>query len=269
LFLVVPVLLALGTSFTDYALIEPPLWIGLENYREFEQDPVFWQSVRNTAVYTVAAVALNFVVALGLALLLEQRLRGRELVRALVFAPVLVPIVAAAIGWMWLYHPEFGLFNRGLRALGGAGLDWLGDRRFALFSLVLMGAWVVGSQVLVLTAALRGVSRELLEAAGLDGAGATWRFRAVTLPSIGPALSFNLVVSVLWAAQVFATPLVMTRGGPAGATQVYTMYVFQNAFQYGRMGYASALAALQFLTVLGLTWIALRAGRRWLAGGTA
>ncbi|QDU66830.1 carbohydrate ABC transporter permease [Engelhardtia mirabilis] len=263
-FLAVPVGLALYTGFTDYALIESPLWIGLDNYREMGDDPVFWQSIRNTAVYTAAAVALNFLVSLGLALLLEQRLRGREVVRAVVFAPVLVPIVASAIGWMWLYHQEFGLFNVVLRRLGLSGVDFLGDGRFALMSLVVMGAWVVGSQVLVLTAALRGVPRELIEAAGLDGASAIWRLRAVVLPAIGPALMFNLIVSIIWAAQVFAAPLVMTRGGPAGATQVFTMSIFQNAFQYGRMGYASALAWLQFLVILGLTAIALRLGRRFV-----
>lgn len=263
-FLALPVGLALYTGFTDYALIEPPLFIGLDNFREMGEDPVLGRAVWNTAVYTVAAVALNFVVSLGLALLLEQRLRGREFVRAVVFAPVLVPIVAAAIGWMWLYHQEFGLFNVVLRRIGLGGVDWLGDERFALLSLVAMGAWIVGSQVLVLTAALRGVPREQIEAAGLDGANAWWRLKAVVLPAIGPALVFNLIVSVIWAAQVFATPLVMTRGGPAGATQVYTMSIFQNAFQYGRMGYASALAWLQFLVILALTAIALRLGRRYI-----
>jgi multiple sugar transport system permease protein len=264
LFLVVPVGLAVATSFTDYALLEPPLWIGPENYAELLRDPVFLRSVRNTVLYAVGAVALNTLVALGLALLLERPARGRELVRAIVFAPVLVPIVAASIGWMWLYHPEHGLVADAAAALGLPRPDLLGDARTALAALVVMGAWIVGSQVVVLTAALRGVPRAQLEAATLDGAGPGWRFRAVVLPSIGPALLFNLVVSVIWAAQVFATPLVMTRGGPAGATQVYAMYVFQNAFQYGRMGYASALAWIQFLVVAGLTLVVLRLGRRWM-----
>ncbi|MHC4893298.1 MAG: carbohydrate ABC transporter permease [Planctomycetota bacterium] len=263
-FLAVPVALAVYTSFTDYALLEPPLWIGAEHYAELGEDPVFWRSVRNTALYAVGAVALNTLVALGLALLLERPVRGRELVRAIVFAPVLVPIVAASIGWMWLYHPEHGLIADAVAALGMPRPDLLGDARTALASLVVMGAWIVGSQVVVLTAALRGVSRSQLEAATLDGADAGWRFRAVVLPSIGPALLFNVVVSIIWAAQVFATPLVMTRGGPAGATQVYAMYVFQNAFQYGRMGYASALAWIQFLVVCVLTAIVLRLGRRYM-----
>ncbi len=264
LFLMLPVLLALGTSFTDYALIEPPLWIGGEHYAELLEDPVFRRSVWNTALYTVGAVALNTVVALGLALLLERPARGRELVRAVVFAPVLVPIVAASIGWMWLYHPEHGLVADAAAALGLPRPDLLGDVRTALAALVVMGAWIVGSQVVVLTAALRGVPRAQLEAATIDGAGPGWRFLAVVLPSIGPALLFNVVVSVIWAAQVFATPLVMTRGGPAGATQVYSMYVFQNAFQYGRMGYASALAWIQFLLVCVMTIFVLRLGRRWM-----
>lgn len=263
-FLGLPVALAVYTGFTDYALLEPPLWIGTEHYSEMATDPIFWRSVRNTTLYAIGAVFLNTSVALGLALLLERPARGRELVRALVFAPVLVPIVAASIGWLWLYHPEHGLIADGFAALGLGRPDLLGDARTALASLVVMGAWIVGSQVVVLTAALRGVPRAQLEAATLDGARAGWRFRAVVLPSIGPALLFNLVVSVIWAAQVFAVPLVMTRGGPGGATQVYAMYVFQNAFQYGRMGYASALAWVQFVVVCVLTAIVLRLGRRYL-----
>ena len=265
LFVVWPVWLALRTSFTEYALIEEPLAIGLENYRELASDRTFLRSLRNTGLYALLAVPLNIAVALGIALLLEQRLRGRGVVRAVVFLPVLVPIVAASLGWMWLYHPDHGLWNRGLRALGLDGLDWLGDARFALVSLVLMGAWIVGTQVLVFAASLRGVRRDLLDAARLDGAGPLWRFRAVTLHAIGPALLFNAVVSTIWATQVFATPLVMTGGGPGEATKVIAMVVWENAFRYGRMGYASAAAWLQFVATLALALFVVVLGRRWIA----
>jgi multiple sugar transport system permease protein len=257
-FLAVPVLLALRTSFTDYGLIERPLYVGTENYEELLGDGLFWIALRNTAVYAVAAVSLNLIVSLGIALLLELPLRGRELVRTLVFAPTLVPIVAAAVGWLWLYQPETGLLNRMLAAIGIHGPDWLGDANWALASLVIMGAWVV------FTAALRDVPTELHEAAALDGASAARRFWSVTLPSISPALLFNGVTSVIWALQVFATPLVMTRGGPEQSTQVISLYIYQNIFQYGRMGYASALAWLQVLVVIAATYGALKLSNRFV-----
>ncbi len=263
-FLAVPVLLALRTSFTDYGLIERPLYVGTENYEELLGDGLFWIALRNTAVYAVAAVSLNLIVSLGIALLLELPLRGRELVRTLVFAPTLVPIVAAAVGWLWLYQPETGLLNRMLAAIGIHGPDWLGDANWALASLVIMGAWVVGSQVVIFTAALRDVPTELHEAAALDGASAARRFWSVTLPSISPALLFNGVTSVIWALQLFATPLVMTRGGPEQSTQVISLYIYQNIFQYGRMGYASALAWLQVLVVIAATYGALKLSNRFV-----
>ncbi len=263
LFLALPVGLAIYTSLTENALIEEPLFIGLENYRELAGDRSFRIALRNTALYAALAVPLNMLVSLGLALLLEQKLRGSSVVRALIFLPVLVPIVAASLGWMWLYHPEYGLFDRVLRAVGLPGVDWLGDKRFALLSLVVMGAWITGSQVLILTASLRGVRRDLLEAARLDGAGAWWRFRAVVLPTIGPALSFNAVVSTIWAAQVFATPLIMTGGGPEQSTKVVSMVMFENAFRYARMGYASSIAWIQFAATLLMALLVLWLGRRF------
>ena len=263
-FLLVPVLLALRTSFSDYGLIEQPLFVGTENYEELFGDSLFWIALRNTAVYAVAAVSLNLAVSLGIAMLLELPLRGREFVRTLVFAPTLVPIVAAAVGWLWLYQPETGLLNRMLAAIGINGPDWLGDANWALASLVIMGAWVVGSQVVIFTAALRDVPTELHEAAALDGASSARRFWSVTLPSISPAILFNGVTSVIWALQVFATPLVMTRGGPEQSTQVISLYIYQNIFQYGRMGYASALAWLQVLVVIAATYGALKLSNRFV-----
>jgi multiple sugar transport system permease protein len=262
LFMAAPVLLSITYGFTQYDLVEAPLPVGLDNFREAANDQVLWRALLNTFVFAAASVALSTVLALALAVLLEQRLRGREFVRALVFAPTLVPISAAAVGWLWLFHRDHGLFNRVLARFGIAGPDWLGDPTTALPSLVLMSAWVVGAQVLVYTAALRDVPPALLEAAKVDGAGAWSRFVRVTLPTISPAIAFNVLVSTIWALQVFALPLVMTRGGPANATLVHSMYVYQNAFQYGRMGYASALAWLQFVVVCALSIAAVRLAKK-------
>lgn len=261
LFTIVPVVLSIRYGFTQYDLIEEPLPVGLDNYTELAGDGVFWRALANTGLFAVCSVALNTVVALGLATLLEQRLRGREFVRALVFAPTLVPISAVAIGWLWLLHRDHGLVNAGLGLVGVEGPDWLGDAHWALTSLVLMSGWIVGAQVIVYTVALRDVPRSLLEAAAIDGAGPLARFVRVTLPTISPAVAFNVIVSSIWALQVFALPLIMTRGGPQNATLVVSMYVYQNAFQYGRMGYASALAWIQFALTCALTVAAVRIAR--------
>lgn len=257
-----PVALSIGYGFTQYDLVEAPLPIGLSNYREAAGDAVLWHAALNTALFAAASVLVNSLLSLGIAVLLEQRVAGREFVRALVFAPTLVPISAAAVGWLWLFHRDHGLFNRVLAQVGVTGPDWLGDPHTALPSLVLMSAWIVGAQVVVYTAALRDVPPALLEAAAIDGARPWTRFWRVTLPTISPAVAFNLLVSSIWALQVFALPLVMTRGGPQNATLVHSMYVYQNAFQYGRMGYASALAWLQFALVCALSYVAVRAMRR-------
>jgi multiple sugar transport system permease protein len=270
LFLLAPVGLSLYYSLTDYSLIERPVWIGLENYGEMLGDRLVWVAVRNTVLYAAAAVALGAVLSVGIAALLEQGLRGSGAARAIVFLPTVVPVVAASIGWMWLYNAEAGLVNRAARALGlGEGADWLGDRRLALGSLVVMGLWSIGSAVVVTTAAMRGVPRTLYEAAAMDGMGWWSRFRHVTLPMIRPAVAFNVIVSAIWSLQVFAAPLIMTKGGPEDATLVYTMYVWRNAFEYGRMGYASALSWVQFAATLAVTLAALRLGRRLVRAGGA
>jgi multiple sugar transport system permease protein len=263
-FLLVPVGMSIYFSLTDYSLLEPPAWVGLDNFREIAHDRVFWIALRNTAVYALACVVLGTALSVLIAALLEQRLRGAGAVRALVFLPTLIPIVSASIGWMWLYNAQNGLFNALLARIGLRGPDWLGDPRWAMPSLILMSLWGIGSAVVICTAALRAVPAALYEAADLDGMPPLARFRNVTLPMISPAVMFNALMAAIWGLQVFAAPLIMTRGGPANATMVYSMYVFKNAFEYGRMGYASALAWIQFLLTVLLTGAALWVGRRFV-----
>ncbi len=260
-FLLAPLCMSLYVSFTNYSLLEPPVSVGLDNYEAMAHDPLFWKSVRNTAIYAAACAMFGMTVSVLVAVLLEQRLRGSALVRALVFLPTLIPVVSASIGWMWLYNAQHGLFNAVLGLAGIRGPDWLGDARTAMLSLVLMSAWMVGSYVVICTAALRGVPAALYEAADLDGMGPLARFRNITLPMISPALAFNAVMSIIWGLQVFAVPLIMTRGGPDNATTVLSMYIYSAAFSYGRMGYASALGWFQLLATMVLAaaaWLVLK-----------
>ncbi len=256
-FLATPVAMSLYYSFTDYSLLEKSVPIGLSNYREMLGDGLFWASLRNTLVYTFASVAMGGVISLAIAVLLEQKLRGTGFVRAAVFVPTLVPIVAAAIGWRYMFSADNGLINAALKAVGLPQVDWLGDPRAALWAMVLMGLWFYGTAVVIYTAALRDVPRSLYEAAAIDGLGPWRRFATVTLPSISPAVLFNTVMSAIWSLQIFAAPLLMTRGGPDNATMVFSLYVYRNAFEYGRMGYASSLAWVQILIAVALTLVAL------------
>ncbi len=264
-FMAVPAAMSAFYSFTDYALLEPPVWIGLDNYRAIASDKLFFLSLKNTLVYALGTVTLGTIVSLALALLLDQPLRGRDLVRAIVFLPTLVPIVAVSLGWMWIYNPNTGLINVTLRAVGVEHPpNWLGLPGLAMGSLIFMSLWMVGSAVVIYGAALRDVPVALREAAAIDGAGPVSRFWNVTLPMISPAVMFNVVMSIIWSLQVFAIPYIMTKGGPNNSTLVYSMYVFRSAFEYGRMGYASALAWLQLLVTLALTLGLLTLARRFV-----
>jgi multiple sugar transport system permease protein len=264
LFVALPAGMSAWCSLTDASLLEAPVFVGLANYRELAGDAVFRRALANTAVYAAASVTLGTMVALALALLLHRPRRGAGVVRAIVFLPTLVPLVAAALGWTWMYAADAGPINAMLRGLGVPAPDWLGDGRWAMAALVLMSLWYAGGATVILIAALRGVPGPLLESASLDGAGAARRFRHVTLPAIAPALLFNAVTGIIWSLQVFAVPYVMTEGGPEHATYFYTMYVFDNAFGYGRMGYACALAWIQLLLILVVTVLFLRAARRFV-----
>ncbi len=263
-FLLWPIAMSVHYSFTDYALVDSPVWVGLDNYRELAGDRLFAVAMANTFAYAALAVTLGTLASVGIAVLLEQRLRGASLVRSLVFVPTLVPVVANCVVWLWLLNPEYGFVNGLLAAAGLGGPNWLGERSTALPTMAAMGLWVIGSPLLVCSAALKDVPASLYEAAEIDGMGAFRRFVHVTLPMISPALFFNGLMSVIWSLQVLAPPMIMTRGGPDNATLTYSMYVYKTAFEFGRMGYASALAWVQILVTVALAAIVVAASRRFI-----
>ncbi|MHC5005425.1 MAG: carbohydrate ABC transporter permease, partial [Planctomycetota bacterium] len=227
-------------------------------------DGLFYVTLRNTFVYALCSVTLGTVLAIGIAVLLDRSARGIGLARAAVFLPTLVPLVAAALGWTWMFNAEHGPINAALALVGIRGPDWLGDTRWAMSALVIMSLWQVGGATVIYLAALQDVPRSLYEAAGIDGAGPVRRLFAVTLPTISPVIMFNVVVAIIWSLQVFAVPYIMTKGGPEHATYFYTMYLYDNAFVYGRMGYACAMGWLQLLAILAVTLLFLRASRRFV-----
>jgi multiple sugar transport system permease protein len=215
-------------------------------------------------VYAAFSIPLGTAAALGIAGLLNQRVRGVRLYRAAVFVPTLVPIVASAMVWMWLFNGELGLINQVLRAIGLGAPNWLKDKHWAMPALILMSLWIIGQPVVIYLAALQDVPVQLYEAASLDGMGAVRRFWHVALPTISPVVLFNCIILTITVWQVFAVPYIMTEGGPDRATYFYTHYLYDNAFKYQKMGYASALAWVQFVIILALTGLMFLVSRKWV-----
>jgi multiple sugar transport system permease protein len=264
-FTLVPIALSLYYSFCRYSVLQPPLFRGLENYRDLMSDPVFWLSVRNTAIYSLMALPLGMIVALGAAMLLNTKIRGVSIYRTLVFLPSLVPQVAAAILWFWMFNAKLGLINTGLRAIGIKDPpNWLGDPHWAMPALVFMSLWGVGNTVVIYLAGLQDVPRELYEAADIDGASTLRKLWHVTLPGISPVIFFNLIIGIIGSLQLFAAPFILAVGGTGRDTYLFTMYLYDNAFNYTKMGKASAMAWVQLLLVLVLTGLAALSSRRWV-----
>ena len=205
------------------------------------------------------------LVALGVAMLLNSKIRGVTVYRALVFLPSLVPIVASAMLWLWLFNAKLGLINMTLQSLGVTNPPgWLTDVRWSMPALVLMSFWGIGNTVVIYLAGLQDVPRELYEAAEIDGASTIDKVWHVTLPCISPVIFFNLIMAIIGTLQIFAQPFILTGGGPARSTYFYTMSLYDNAFSYLKMGYASAMAWVQLLIVLALTALAAWSSKHWV-----
>ncbi len=266
-FTLVPVVLSLYYSLCDYSLLQPPLYVGLNNYRDLMADPIFWKALVNTFYYALMALPAGMLVSLGLALLLNADIRGQAIYRTIIFLPSLVPAVASAMLWLWLFNAKLGLINTMLGWVGIEGPGWLTTPEWAMPALAFMSLWGVGHTVVIYLAGLQDVPRELQEAAEIDGARAWHRLWRVTIPMISPVIFFNLVMAIIGTLQVFSSPYIMTGGGPTRATYFFTMYLYDNAFTYLKMGYASAMAWVQLLIILALTGLAFWSSRRWVHYG--
>ena len=264
IFQAAPLLGAIGLSFVDLRLPQPPNFIGLANFRTLLRDPLMGRTLLNTGYYAVGTVTMAIGAGLGLALLLHGQRRGAYLFRTIFFLPAVVSGVATVLLWGWVFNPRYGLANALLAQAGIRGPGWLQDEAWAMPSLVLMSMWGVGTSMVVYLAALQGVPRELCEAASLDGAGSWQRFRHVRWPLISPVTFFLVVVNLIGAFQVFTPSYLLTRGGPNNATLTLPLYLYLNAFAWGRLGYASALAVVLFAAVLALTFVQFRLAKRWV-----
>jgi len=254
---------AIYYSFCKYSVFRPPQWIGLMNYRTIFTDPLFSKSLYNTTYYSILAILLGITVAFLLATLLNQKVRGLSVFRAIFYIPSITPIVASSVLWLWVLN-QYGLLNVFLNYLGTKGPAWLTNPAWSKFSLVLMSVWACGGTMIIFLAGLQGVPRQLYEAAELDGAGIWHKFRHVTIPMMTPVIFFNLIMGIIGSFQVFAQAFIMTEGGPADSTLFYVLYLYDNAFSYYKMGYASALAIILFVIILSLSLIVFSTSTKWV-----
>ena len=263
-FILVPLVFSLYLSVHQWNVIsahKPFVW--LDNFKELMNDRVFWKAFVNTALYTLH-VPVGMALALLIAVLLNRDIRGVHLWRALFFLPSISSLVAVAMVWQWIYHPEFGLANYTLRLLGLSNVGWLTNPSTALLSVMIVNIWIgIGYQMVIFLAGLKSIPAVFYESARVDGATAWQRFRHITLPLLRPTTFFVLVTSVIGSFQVFTLIFVMTQGGPLHSTDVVVFHIYQNAYDYLKMGYASAMAWLLFLIILAVTWVQFRfLGRR-------
>jgi multiple sugar transport system permease protein len=264
-FVLLPVGMSAFYSFCNYSLLQPPIFRGLYNFNALIHDPIFWKVLWNTAVYAAFALPLGMIVALSVAVLLNSKIRGLGIYRTLVFLPSLFPAVASAMLWLWMFNAKLGLINVTLRHLGISNPPaWLDDVHFAMPALIFMSFWGVGNTVVIYLAGLQAVPRELYEAAEIDGASPARKLWHVTLPGISPVIFFNLVMGIIGTLQIFGTPYIITKGGPARSTYFYSMYLYDSAFSNLNMGYASAMAWVQLVIILGLTGIAAWSSKKWV-----
>ena len=260
-----PFIASLFLSFTRYELLSPPEFVGLGNYnRLFRRDPRFLVSLINTAYYSFFSIPFGRVLAFFVAILLNQKVRGMPLYRTLFYLPSVTAGVATSILWMWIFDPYYGILNLGLRVIGIEGPMWLGSREWAKPALIIMAWWGIGNTMVIYLAGLQGVPQHLYDAAEVDGADWWRKTLHVTIPMMTPTMFFTLIMGVIGSFQVFTSALVMTDGGPADATLFYVLYLYRNAFQYFRMGYASALAWVLFIIILVLSLIQLKLSSRWV-----
>ena len=259
-----PMLGSLVISFTNWDLITSPEFVGAQNFKTMLTDDLVWKSLQVTTVYALASVPLHILFGFTLAWFLNANIRGQRFYRTAFYLPSVLSGVAVALLWRWLFSTEFGLFNTLLGAVGIVGPSWLGDPRWALPSLVLMSLWGVGAGAIIYLAGLQGIPTDLYEAADVDGASGWTKVWRITLPMMTPVLFFQLVTGFIAALQVFTQAFIMTNGGPNNATLFYLLYLYRNAFEYFRMGYACALAWVLFIYILGLTLILWRTSDSWV-----
>ena len=270
LFAVWPMIQSLYYSFTDYNVLQPPFWIGLKNYQNLFKDRIFGIALVNTLIMVVIALPIHILFDLAMAFLLNTKIRGLSIYRTIFYIPSITPVVASAIVWLWIFNGQFGILNAILHVFGVQPIGWLADPNWVKPSLIFMGAWFGGNTILIYLAGLQEVPAELIESAELDGANAWQKTWSVTLPLISPVIFYTIIISIIGYFQYFTEAWVLTStregaaGGPSNSAMFYSVYLYQNAFQQFKMGYASAMAWVLFVIILIVTGLLFFSSRFWV-----
>jgi len=267
-FTLYPFISSIYYSLTSYDVISPPEFIGLENYASMMTDPLVRKALYNTFYYAVFFIPLSTFWGICVALMLNLKVRGMTVYRTLFYIPSIVPVVASSMVWLWLLNPQYGVVNGLIYLIFKIpGPGWITDPKLAKPSLILMGLWGIGQTALIYLASLQDVPQSLYEAAELDGANALQKVTNVTIPMISPVILFNVIIGLIGTFQYFTQAYIMTGGGPADSTLFYALYLYNSAFRFFKMGYASAMAWLMFLVIFLLTVLTFRLSSRWVYYG--
>lgn len=270
-----PMIASAFYSFTDFNLFQAPKWVGLANYRHMFADSTFWHALGNTLFLSVVGVPLTIIIGLAGAHVLHFRIRGQAIYRALVYVPVIVPVVVGSYLWRWMLNSQYGYVNRLLQLVGLPQPSWLTEPQWGKPAILLIALWTIGSTVIIYLAAIRDVPQDLYEAAQMDGAGPWRRFLSITWPQLTPVTLFQIIVVMISYLQIFTQPYLLTQttavgngsaasGGAGDSMLSLSMYLFENAFTFLKMGYASSMAWVLFVLTLIITLILLWSSRKWV-----
>lgn len=259
-FILFPVLFSFYLSFHQWNMFSAEMtYIGVGNYSQLILSPEFWNVFKNTLIYTIGTVPLNMALALAIAYLLNKKLVGKKLLRTAFFTPVIISWIAAAVIWRWLFEPNYGLVNHVLGWFGISSVNWLNDPNMAMIAIIIVGVWkTFGFNMVLFSAGLQSIPDHYYEAAEIDGAGKLSQFWNITIPLLSPTTFFIVIMSVIGSFQVFDVVYVLTSGGPLGSTKVMIFYIYEQAFQFFNMGYASALAYVLFAVIFIFTLIQVK-----------
>jgi multiple sugar transport system permease protein len=260
-----PLLFSAVMAFFEWPVIGSPRFIGFGNFLQmFTKDPQFWKSLGITLKFMLIFVPLNLIIALLLAILISRPVRGISVFRTIFYLPSVVSSVAVAIMWGWILHPEYGLLNYILSLVGISGPHWLSDPSWAIGAIVMASLWGLGTMMLIFYTAIKSIPKDIYEDAIIAGASPVRTFFSITLPLITPTLLFNLITSTIGAMQELSLVLLLTKGGPVKSTYFYGLYVYRNAFQFFKLGYAAANAWFMFIIILLLTLLIFKSSSIWV-----
>jgi multiple sugar transport system permease protein len=263
-FLLYPLLANFQMGMTDYSGFGDATWIGLKNYQDLLADPLFWESIYNTLFYTVFAVPLGVVVAILIAIAMNQKVREIPIYRALIYLPSIAPTFALSMMMIWLMNPRFGLVNYLLSFLGVPNINWLGDPHWSKIAIILLAQLGAGPIGLIFLAAMRAIPSTVYDAASLDGASAWKKFWYITLPLITPAILYDIIIGIGLGLQIFVPAYIMTEGGPLNSTTFIALYIYNSAFKYSRFGFAAAMSGILFVINALLAITIFRSSKFWV-----